>query len=200
MMAEYIDRETMLKYLEENNTADEWIVGQYNADWIYSFIESQPTADVEEVKHGEWIDKFNGKYANPTFVCSNCGEKALLENYINELNQWRYRQSLSTRCPFCGAKMDGGKCGMTLCEECIHGYICADRDDMGADEEIALGYCGNYKNKADFVEVDTLKDWLWELAKNNVGYVIDGNFSEVCVDLISRLDGLRRFAQERSDT
>ena len=48
-MAEYIDREKMLKHLEENNTADEWIVGQYNADWIYSFIESQPTADVVEV-------------------------------------------------------------------------------------------------------------------------------------------------------
>ena len=45
----YIDREKMLKYLEENNTDDEWIVGQYNADWIYSFIESQPTADVVEV-------------------------------------------------------------------------------------------------------------------------------------------------------
>ena len=48
-MAEYNDREKMLKYLKENNTADEWIIGQYNADWIYSFIESQPTADVVEV-------------------------------------------------------------------------------------------------------------------------------------------------------
>jgi hypothetical protein len=48
-MAEYIDREKILKYIEENNTADEWILGQYNADWIYSFIESQPTADVVEV-------------------------------------------------------------------------------------------------------------------------------------------------------
>ena len=50
---------------------------------------------------------------------------------------------------------------------------------------------------ADVVEVETLKDWLWELAKNNVGC---GNFSEVCIDLISRLDGLRRFAQERRNT
>ena len=65
--------------------------------------------DVEEVKHGEWIDKFNGKYANPTYVCSICGERALLEMYRNELDQWRYRQSLSIRCPHCGVKMDGGK-------------------------------------------------------------------------------------------
>ncbi len=48
-MAEYINREEMLKYLEENNTADEWIVGQHNVDWIYSFIDSQPKADVEKV-------------------------------------------------------------------------------------------------------------------------------------------------------
>lgn len=64
--------------------------------------------EFEEVKRGEWIDKWEGKYANPTYVCSNCGEKALLECYINELSQWRYRQSLSIRCPHCGAKMDGG--------------------------------------------------------------------------------------------
>lgn len=48
-MAEYIDRDKMLKYIKENNTVSEWIVGQYNADWIYSFIGSQPTADVVEV-------------------------------------------------------------------------------------------------------------------------------------------------------
>ena len=54
-----------------------------------------------------------------------------------------------------------------------------------------------YTPTADVVEVGTLKNWLLELAKNNVGYVIDGNFAEVCMDLISRLDGLRNFAKER---
>ncbi len=78
-MAEYIDREKMLKYLEENNTADEWIVGQYNADWIYSFIESQPIADVEEVvrckdcdiPHNKWTGcpKLNGLIPPPDFFC-----------------------------------------------------------------------------------------------------------------------------------
>lgn len=72
-MAEYIDREKMLKYLEENNTDDEWIVGQYNADWIYSFIESQPTADVEENKDCEKCIHF-GKHATeyPCSYCRNC--------------------------------------------------------------------------------------------------------------------------------
>jgi hypothetical protein len=83
-MAEYIDREKMLKYLEENNTADEWIVGQYNADWIYSFIESQPTADVVEVvrckdcdvPHNKWTGcpHLNGLIPPPDFYCAK-GER-----------------------------------------------------------------------------------------------------------------------------
>ena len=69
----YIDREKMLKYLEENNTADEWIIGQYNADWIYSFIESQPTADVVEVKDCEQCIH-SGKHVTeyPCSYCRNC--------------------------------------------------------------------------------------------------------------------------------
>lgn len=92
-MAEYIDREKMLKYLEENNTADEWIVSQYNADWIYNFIESQPTADVVEVKHGEWES-----FEIPHMMrCSECG--------VSELDIHRTKFDY---CPNCGAKMDGG--------------------------------------------------------------------------------------------
>lgn len=88
-MAEYIDREKMLKYLEETNTDNDWVVGQYNADWIYSFIESQPTADVVEVKHGEWEEREYGMF----FACSNC-------EYLVEYQLTNY-------CPHCGAKMYG---------------------------------------------------------------------------------------------
>ena len=42
---------------------------------------------------------------------------------------------------------------MTLCEKCIHGEICADRDCMDIDDERALQSCNDFKNKADFVEV-----------------------------------------------
>lgn len=45
-MAEYINREEMLKYIEEHNTEDNWLVNRYNADWIYNFIDSRPTAEV----------------------------------------------------------------------------------------------------------------------------------------------------------
>jgi hypothetical protein len=75
-MAEYINKEKMLKYLEENNTADEWIVGQYNADWIYSFIESQPIADVVEVvtckdcEHWDNGDCYKLELSLPNDFCS----------------------------------------------------------------------------------------------------------------------------------
>lgn len=52
---------------------------------------------------------------------------------------------------------------------------------------------------ADVVEVETIKSWLYEMAINNVGHVIDGDFSAACEEIISRLDGLRNFARERSD-
>ena len=56
---------------------------------LYSINELSklPTADVEEVKHGEWQRQKNGFY----FVCSACGKAAATKgNY----------------CHSCGAKMD----------------------------------------------------------------------------------------------
>lgn len=50
---------------------------------------------------------------------------------------------------------------------------------------------------ADVVEVDTVKAWLYEMAFNNVGTVLDGDFSTACEEIIARLDGLRKFAQEK---
>lgn len=55
-------------------------------------IDDTPTADVVEVKHGEWI--YNIKY----YSCSICSGK-------------RFNLLLGTDaefCPYCGAKMDGG--------------------------------------------------------------------------------------------
>ena len=49
-------------------------------------IMGQPTADVVEVKHGEWEG----------LECNLCGHFA---TYANDYNY----------CPECGAKMDGGK-------------------------------------------------------------------------------------------
>lgn len=57
----------------------------------------QPTADVEEVKHGEW------KQGIP-YICSVCGKPAPDEKNTSE----KYSCWTSPYCPNCGAKMDGG--------------------------------------------------------------------------------------------
>ena len=45
-MARYIDADKALEYIRETNANYHWLLTQYNASWIYDFIESQPTADV----------------------------------------------------------------------------------------------------------------------------------------------------------
>lgn len=51
---------------------------------------------------------------------------------------------------------------------------------------------------ADAVEVSTIQAWLYEIAGNNINTEKERQFSEFCEELISRLDGLRNFARERS--
>lgn len=89
----YIDKDKMLKYLDETHTDNEWLIGQYNADWIYSFIESQPYADVKEVVYAEWVEcsnelnkycsnckKIHGDiYYKPPF-CENCGATMIMKS------------------------------------------------------------------------------------------------------------------------
>ena len=53
---------------------------------------------------------------------------------------------------------------------------------------------------ADVVEVETIKAWLHEIAIHNMNDDVKLTLFATCQDFISRLDGLRRFAQERRDT
>lgn len=57
-------------------------------------LDALPTADVEEVKHGNWLDRSDKGIISMThpYVCSRCGRvEAIKEPYCN-----------------CGAKMYGG--------------------------------------------------------------------------------------------
>jgi DNA-directed RNA polymerase subunit RPC12/RpoP len=53
-----------------------------------------PTADVVEVKHGEWIWLEGNLYE-----CSECPNKTEVDEKMN--------QPSYAYCPYCGAKMDG---------------------------------------------------------------------------------------------
>ena len=78
---DYIDRERLFNALNAYNT-------KFNAE-INSIIISIPKEDVQEVRHGKWIE-----YDNGVQTCSECGEE----------HEWQdYRASY---CEDCGAKMD----------------------------------------------------------------------------------------------
>lgn len=92
-MARYIDVDKISSYIRENFSIDK----TKNADICFAFIDlmnwlyDQPTVDVAEVKHGEWIKRNNER------KCSCCEFI-----YYSNNDCWNY-------CPNCGAKMDGAK-------------------------------------------------------------------------------------------
>ena len=90
-MSEYIKRGALIAFLDANHNENDWMVNQYNADWICSWIDSQPAADVVEVKHGRWIP-FKSEHAGDIQYCSACDIGCPWQpNY----------------CPNCGADMRG---------------------------------------------------------------------------------------------
>lgn len=70
-------------FMKRKNDSGVWV--RYKD--VENMLKNAPTADVEEVKHEEWIER--GIYS---FKCSACGE---VEKYESPYCRW------------CGAKMDG---------------------------------------------------------------------------------------------
>ena len=95
-MAEYIDREALLKDIEESVVftvrSGKPSLEIRGANAITDRIKSAPAADVEEVKHGRWDD--NGR-------CTECGGHAPFYAMASTYYKSPY-------CFECGAKMDGG--------------------------------------------------------------------------------------------
>ena len=101
-MARYIDADYILKVLAGFNDRKNGNPHFFNGiDTAKEIVENLPTADVVEVKHGEWLDcvetgttvagiKVSGFVG---YKCSLCG---------------RYEGKKEPYCN-CGAKMDGGK-------------------------------------------------------------------------------------------
>lgn len=107
-MAEYINRETLLKAVEKMDRLDkESTPYEYNKEGYVLLIKNAPTADVVEVKHGKWIQEWElekGLEDNdeiPYIKCSLCGHI--------EWNIDKERNTTPNHCSECGAKMDGGE-------------------------------------------------------------------------------------------
>ena len=86
---EYIEREALIRDARQNKA-----IGLCMDDIVdvQRLIYDQPTADVAEVRHGEW--EFHDTDENDMVIvkCSACGRK---------------QYGGSNYCPNCGAKMDG---------------------------------------------------------------------------------------------
>ena len=96
-MKEYLDKEVVQEMLENAQIISNGEYYGYCTEDVR--LNSIPTADVAEVKHGRWIEYPRAHY----FKCSECKytvpyRKAVLVNGSREYNY----------CPNCGAKMNGG--------------------------------------------------------------------------------------------
>ena len=99
-MAEYIECSKLNDVIRWDNDIGKWTI--WDSD-----LEALPSADVVEVKHGRWVDRYYNKYANHLYQCSECEEKALYRFEVDALGREIAVQDLSDYCPNCGARMDG---------------------------------------------------------------------------------------------
>ena len=89
------------EYIERDSLAGKLIgmkccstLSKFDFGDVQRLINSEPAADVQEVKHGKWEKQQNGKTG-----CSECGCKVV---YQIVDGRWEYENY----CPHCGAKMD----------------------------------------------------------------------------------------------
>lgn len=89
-MAEYLEKEAFKSWLKENITKNPMIL---------KAIDYAPSADVEPVRHGHWVEHDEDTWSNEA-ECSEChkriGHSGLPDRFLRE---FKY-------CHNCGARMD----------------------------------------------------------------------------------------------
>lgn len=95
MDKKYVDFDTMLRKIEsllfyENACGEDFNLGYDKAIFdTLKIFDEQPTADVQEVRHGRWKERMS---TLSSVKCSECG------------NSYEYDTAY---CPSCGARMEG---------------------------------------------------------------------------------------------
>lgn len=95
-MARYIDADDFYKRLSDPPYTI--YNGEMFAEWFDECFKTQPTADVEPVRHGRWVNCVDYKKVDDVIYygytsCSACGK----------MQQYGYKTKY---CPNCGAKMN----------------------------------------------------------------------------------------------
>lgn len=92
-MSRYIDADKLYELIRTNDYRLATINGSIDYGMftvgIKQAIDEIPTADVTEVRHGEWV------HGECVSHCSECGVET-------------YPENITPYCPNCGARMDGG--------------------------------------------------------------------------------------------
>lgn len=97
-MSRYIDADRLVAWCQKTFQAQSTVAGKAAVNEFLTAVDSCPTADVVEVRHGEWVfGKLGGRDA---WVCSLCGA-----GFTGENAEWIAKEH--DFCPKCGAKMDG---------------------------------------------------------------------------------------------
>ena len=100
-MARYIDADKLIDELRDElkrTTEDDYTIGVVVA--TIELLREYPTADVAEVKHGEWF--LLDECSNEGVYCSVCHKKVYRKEYANQKVKSNY-------CPNCGAIMNEEK-------------------------------------------------------------------------------------------
>lgn len=103
-MKKYIDADIVnlkLKQICDNRNTSYGIQFGGRAKDFAQLTDDIPSADVAEVRHGEWKIEEYKNHLN--VVCSNCNK----EFYVYK--QGQYRIDRSNYCPNCGVKMGKGQ-------------------------------------------------------------------------------------------
>lgn len=104
MTKKYIDAESLIALM--NDYLD---IPHLNVDFdngirkAIQMLQAMPAADVEEVRHGEWIDDSDDVYWGNYIVKKHCSECGYTPKFDRETGLF----NLTKRCPECGAIMDG---------------------------------------------------------------------------------------------
>lgn len=99
-MAEYIEKNKVINLIEHNDRVCHYADERYEnvvyatAQTICKVVAEMPSADVQPVKHGQWIE-VTPKHSR----CSVCDTTCLIAVYPISKG--------ANYCPNCGARMDG---------------------------------------------------------------------------------------------
>lgn len=104
-MSDYISRKAVKRQILNSFVTDEFCSTEADTfiadNLILKEIDKVPTADVQEVKRGKWVDR-EADLGYEVYQCSVCKEEYCLETGSSQENGYNF-------CPICGADMRGDK-------------------------------------------------------------------------------------------